>query len=121
MARQPAAAAPAFHRFDPAAGAEAEAGVNHPVVVKPEPAEKSSEKLHHTPAATFKPVTCPYFAPRNSGGVGNWRDYYSQYFHGTGDDVRHVCRTNDIAVDYWTGGSPILSILARALAGPEST
>ena len=55
MARHSAAAAPAFHRFDPAAGAEAEASVNHPVVVKPEPAEKSSEKLHHTPAATLKP------------------------------------------------------------------
>lgn len=39
----------------------------------------------------------------------------------TGDDVWHVCRTNDIAVDYWTGVSPIMSIPARALAGPEST
>ena len=56
----------------------------------------------------------------NSGGVGKWRDYYSQYFLGTGDDVRHVCRTNDIAVNYWTGGSPITSIPTRALAGPES-
>ena len=55
MARHPAAAAPAFHRFDRAAGAETEAGVNHPVVVKPEPAEKPSEKLHHMPATTFKP------------------------------------------------------------------
>ena len=68
MARHSAAAALAFHRFDPAAGTEAEAGVNHPVVVKPEPAEKSSEKLHHTPAAILKPVTSPHFASRNSGG-----------------------------------------------------
>ena len=57
-----------FGTIDPATGAEAEARVNHPVVVKPEPAEKSSEKLHHTPAATLKPVTCPRFASRNSGG-----------------------------------------------------
>ena len=29
--------------------------------------------------------------------------------------------TEDIAVDYWTGGSPTMSILARAFSGPEST